>query len=102
MVITRGWGQEKLGKCCLMVQTCNQWINKFQKCNAQHSGYSQQYYIRNFKVAKRLGLNYSQHKKEVLLYNVIEVLANATMVIILWIINASNQHIVHLKLICQL
>ena len=50
-------------------------VNKFQNCNAQHSGQSQQYYIRNFKVAKRLDLNYSHHKKEILLCDVIEVLA---------------------------
>lgn len=37
--------------------------NKSWRPNTQHSKYSQQYCIIKFKVAKRLHLNYSHHKK---------------------------------------
>ena len=46
----------------------------------------------------------SHHKKEIILCDMMEVLANATVVIIWQYINISNQHI-HLKLTqvtCQL
>ena len=46
--------------------------------NAQHSDYSQEYCIINFKVAKSLDLNSSQHKKEMIIMWHDRGLANAT------------------------
>ena len=44
--------------------------DEFWGCNAQHSDYSQQYYIINFKVAKRLDLicSHHTHKKMVIMW----------------------------------
>ena len=44
-----------------------QLINNFWRANAQRSDYSQRYSIINFKVAKRLDLNSSYHKKETII-----------------------------------
>lgn len=58
MLVTRCWELGELEKCYLRVQTCN------QRSNAQNSDYSQRYCIKNFKVAKRLDLNFSHHKSK--------------------------------------
>lgn len=44
----------ELRRCGLKVHTCNQWINKSWSSTAQHSDYSHQYCIINYKDAKRL------------------------------------------------
>ena len=54
----------ELRRCGLKVHTCNQWINKSWSSTAQHSDYSHQYCIINYKDAKRLDLNCSHHKKK--------------------------------------
>lgn len=51
--------------------------------------------IINFKGAKRLDLNYSNHYKKKRICDIIEVLSNATVIIIAIII--SNQYILCLK-----
>ena len=56
----------------------------------------------NFKVAKRLDLNCSHHKKD---NYIIEVWVTITVVILVQYINIANQHFVHIKLTkctCQL
>ena len=45
----------------------SQQISKFQRPNAKHTDYSQQYCIINFRVAKRLDLNCSHYKREVVI-----------------------------------
>lgn len=47
----------------------------------------------NFKGAKRVYLNFSDHRKEMILYDLIEVLANSTMVIIFQNVNISNEYV---------
>lgn len=63
MVVTRsrvGVGGE-IGKM-LFKATNLHLVDKSWRSNTQHSGYSQKYYITNFKLSKRLDLNYSHHK----------------------------------------
>ena len=57
--------------------------------------------ITNVKIAKKLDL-FSHHKTEIILCDIIQLLANSTIVIILEYINDSNQHIGHLKLTCYI
>lgn len=54
-------------------------------------------YYKYIKYAKRLGLNYSHHKKKWQLCDMTEMLANAAQVIMKLYINASGQHAAHLE-----
>lgn len=66
------------GRCYLTVQIYNQTTKDLI---VQHSDYSQQYFIINFKVVQRLDLNCYHHTKK--LCDEKEVLASTMMVIIL-------------------
>ena len=48
----------------LQGQTCNQWINKASRADAQHSDDRPLYCIINFTAAKTVDLNCSHHKRE--------------------------------------
>lgn len=72
-------------------------MNKFWRPGAQHYDYDYQHCIIYFKVAERLDLKCSHYRIEWELHDVMEVLANATVIIILCYVNVSNQWVVHLK-----
>lgn len=78
MVAARAWGCGGIGGR-LFKGTHQQIVRKSGGSNA-HSDYSQQYCIINLEVAKRLDLNCSHYKKEIIMWAV-EVSANATIVI---------------------
>ena len=61
MVVARGWG--KWGDVGHRVQTSSCKMSKFWASNVQHGDYSQQYCIMYLKVAKRVDLKCSHHKK---------------------------------------
>lgn len=42
-------------------------MNQFWRSNAQHDDYSKKYNIVNFRVAKKLDLNWAHHKKEMII-----------------------------------
>ena len=68
-------------------------MNNFWRSNAQHSDYSHQYCIIKFEVAKRLDLKCSHRNKEIIIRDMIEVLATATVVLRLQHINGSDLHL---------
>ena len=70
---------------------------KFWGSNEERGGYNQQYCIINFKATKRLDLNCSYHRREMIILWSEEMLASVTEVIVSQCINVLN-HTVHLKL----
>ena len=95
-----GW---ELGRC-FQVQAQSEKMSKFWRSNAEpshYSHYSQQDCTINCKLAKRLDPNCSHPKKEMIIMCMIEVSANASMVVvILQCINTWNQYMVHLVCWC--
>ena len=74
------------------------WPGEFHGIRVGHDCLSISHPIIHLKVSKRLVLDCSH----VIMCSVIEVFANAALVIILEHINDSNQHIGHLKLTCYI
>ena len=96
MVVTRGWKMGVLGRCWSNLQLED---DKLWSANAQLCYYSYQYCIICFKVAKRLDLKCSHHTNtHTIMCEIVEVLADTTVVIILKYKNVSNQHVMCLKL----